>query len=104
VKNKDIHLLVDGFNLNATHYGSMEKSEAVEKMKEDGFAEDKGLSDDWYGKAWEKLAAALDKGADKEAKQAEKTERENIAKGKEAQKAAEKAKVSTPGITPGLTP
>lgn len=48
---------VDRIGINAVHFASMSKEEAVNRMIADGFVPDN--SEDWAGKAWEECFAKV---------------------------------------------
>lgn len=75
MKQANKRVIVDAYNLDADFYGTMTKEDAIAQMKKDNFVEGKDVSDDWYGQAWEKLAAAVDKKAEKETKAVVKEEK-----------------------------
>jgi len=54
-KKEDVFVLVDGINVNATYFGSMELNDAVEAMINNGFTKDETWAMKAYEAAREKL-------------------------------------------------
>ncbi len=79
-QKQPVTVVVDGVNINASHFGAMKREDAIARMKKDNIGEG-NLPEEFFGKAYDASVKALDV-AEK------KTEKVEDAAAKEAAKVA----------------
>jgi hypothetical protein len=72
---KQVNVIVDGINLNASHFGAMTKDEAVKRIAADNILKEHGKDEAWAASAWEQAKAELEKADEKAKKEFDKTKK-----------------------------